>query len=61
MASDGEVSCTNDPNFVVIHSFLKLFGKLYTLEIPSITKLQELIEDTQEGTLILSSLNAVLK
>lgn len=49
MASDGETTCTNDPNFAVIYSFLKVFGKLYGLEIPSITKLQESIEDTQEG------------
>lgn len=49
MASDGEVSCTNDPNFAVIYSFLKVFGKLYILDIPSIEKLQGLIENTQEG------------
>ncbi|CAH0750044.1 unnamed protein product [Diatraea saccharalis] len=48
MASDGEISCTNDPNFAVIYSFLKVFGKLYGLEIPTIAKLQECIENTQE-------------
>ncbi|XP_068632975.1 remodeling and spacing factor 1 isoform X2 [Battus philenor] len=48
MASDGEISCTTDPNFAVIYSFLKVFGKLYGLEIPTIVKLQELIENTQE-------------
>ncbi|KPI96875.1 Remodeling and spacing factor 1 [Papilio xuthus] len=48
MASDGEISCTTDPNFAVIYSFLKVFGKLYGLEIPTIAKLQELIENTQE-------------
>lgn len=52
MASDGEISCTNDPNFAVIYSFLKVFGKLYGLEVPTIAKLQEYIEDTQEGTVI---------
>lgn len=51
MASDGEISCTNDPNFAVIYSFLKVFGKLYNLEVPTITKLQEFIEDTQDGEL----------
>jgi remodeling and spacing factor 1 len=49
MASDGEISCTNDPNFAVIYSFLKVFGKLYGLEIPTIAKLQEFIENTEEG------------
>lgn len=49
MASDGEICCTNDPNFAVIYSFLKVFGKLYALEVPTIAKLQELIENTQEG------------
>lgn len=49
MASDGEILCTNDPNFAVIYSFLKVFGKLYGLVVPSITKLQDYIEDTQEG------------
>lgn len=49
MASDGEVSCTNDPNFAVICSFLKVFGELYSIEVPSLQKLQELIENTQEG------------
>ncbi|XP_061380480.1 remodeling and spacing factor 1-like [Danaus plexippus] len=48
MASDGEISCTNDPNFAVIYSFLKVFGKLYSLEVPTIAKLQESIENTQE-------------
>ncbi|XP_028038005.1 remodeling and spacing factor 1 isoform X1 [Bombyx mandarina] len=48
MASDGEILCTNDPNFAVIYSFLKVFGKLYGLVVPSITKLQDYIEDTQE-------------
>ncbi|XP_013142412.1 PREDICTED: remodeling and spacing factor 1-like [Papilio polytes] len=48
MASDGEISCTTDPNFAVIYSFLKVFGKLYGLEIPTIAKLQELVENTQE-------------
>lgn len=51
MASDGEISCTNDPNFAVIYSFLKVFGKLYSLEVPTIAKLQESIENTQEGAL----------
>lgn len=51
MASDGEISCANDPNFAVIYSFLKTFGKLYGLEVPTISKLQELIENTQEGEL----------
>lgn len=53
MASDGEISCANDPNFAVIYSFLKVFGKLYSLEVPTIAKLQEYIEDTQEGTVIM--------
>ncbi|XP_063893593.1 remodeling and spacing factor 1 isoform X3 [Helicoverpa armigera] len=48
MASDGEISCANDPNFAVIYSFLKTFGKLYGLDVPTLTKLQELIENTQE-------------
>lgn len=52
MASDGEISCTNDPNFAVIYSFLKVFGKLYGLEIPSIAKLQQLLENTEEGELL---------
>lgn len=52
MASDGEISCANDPNFAAIYSFLKVFGKLYGLEVPTIVKLQEYIEDTQEGTVI---------
>lgn len=51
MASDGEISCTNDPNFAVIYSFLKVFGKLYNLEVPTIAKLQQFIEDTQDGKL----------
>lgn len=49
MASDGEISCANDPNFAVIYSFLKTFGNSYGLDIPTITKLQEFIENTQEG------------
>lgn len=49
MASDGETTCTNDPNFAVIYSFLKVFGKLYGLEIPTLTKLQESVENTEEG------------
>ncbi|XP_050669650.1 remodeling and spacing factor 1 [Leptidea sinapis] len=48
MASDGETSCTNDPNFAAIYSFLKVFGKLYGLEIPTISILQEWIENSQE-------------
>ncbi|XP_075974178.1 uncharacterized protein LOC142975301 isoform X2 [Anticarsia gemmatalis] len=48
MASDGEISCANDPNFAVIYSFLKTFGKLYGLDVPTLTKLQEFIENTQE-------------
>lgn len=54
MASDGEISCTNDPNFAVIYSFLKVFGKLYSLEVPTLAKLQEFIENTQEGELTVS-------
>lgn len=52
MASDGEISCTNDPNFAVIYSFLKVFGKVYGLDVPSIAKLQELLENTQEGKVL---------
>ncbi|XP_060803635.1 remodeling and spacing factor 1 [Amyelois transitella] len=48
MASDSEISCTNDPNFAVIYSFLKVFGKLYGLDVPTIAKFQEFIENTQE-------------
>ncbi|XP_053612337.1 remodeling and spacing factor 1 isoform X2 [Plodia interpunctella] len=48
MASDSEISCSNDPNFAVIYSFLKVFGKLYGLDVPTIAKLQEFIENTQE-------------
>lgn len=54
MASDGEISCTNDPNFAVIYSFLKVFGELYSIEVPTIAKLQESIENTQEGELTVS-------
>lgn len=49
MASDGETSCANDPNFAAIYSFLKVFGKLHGLELPTINKLQEFIENTEEG------------
>lgn len=56
MASDGETWCANDPNFAVIYSFLKVFGKLYGLEVPTIAKLQKFIEDTQEGKTLWSQL-----
>lgn len=52
MASDGETSCANDPNFAAIYSFLKIFGKFHGLEPSTIVKLQEFIEDTEEGKIL---------
>lgn len=52
MASDGETSCANDPNFAAIYSFLKVFGKWHGLEPPTINKLQEFIENTEEGKIL---------
>lgn len=48
MASDGEVSCINDPNFAVICSFLNVFSKLCAISPPNVYELQEYVENTQE-------------
>ncbi|XP_076753989.1 uncharacterized protein LOC143425239 isoform X1 [Xylocopa sonorina] len=48
MASDNEASCASDPNFAVICSFLKCFGKSCGIIYPDIARLQEMLENTQE-------------
>ncbi|KOB75714.1 putative hepatitis B virus X associated protein, hbxa [Operophtera brumata] len=60
MASDGETSCANDPNFAAIYSFLKVFGKLQGLEPPTIVKLQEFLENTEEVSDALKELHLKL-
>ncbi|XP_017877134.1 uncharacterized protein LOC108623260 [Ceratina calcarata] len=48
MAADNEASCTSDPNFAVICSFLECFGKSCGIIYPDISRLQEMLENTQE-------------
>lgn len=49
MASDNEASCASDPNFAVICSFLNRFGKSCGIVYPDIARLQEMLENAQEG------------
>ncbi|XP_043249209.1 uncharacterized protein LOC122395587 isoform X3 [Colletes gigas] len=48
MASDNEASCASDPNFAVICSFLECFGKSCGIVYPDISRLQEMLENTQD-------------
>lgn len=49
MASDNEASCASDPNFAVICSFLECFGKPCGIVYPDIARLQEMLENIQDG------------
>ncbi|KAG5340700.1 RSF1 factor, partial [Acromyrmex heyeri] len=57
MASDNEASCASDPNFAVICSFLACFGKSCGIIYPDIARLQEMLENTQEGESLLQSVS----
>lgn len=49
MASVGADRCCDDPNFAVICSFLEQFGEKCGITYPSFSRLQEMLESTEDG------------
>lgn len=48
------ISCLNDPNYAVVCIFLQKFGHLLEMDLPNTGKLQQMIEDTEEGMALTS-------
>lgn len=45
-------SCLNDPNYAIICVFLQKFGALLKIEHPNFVRLQQMLENTDEGKVI---------